>query len=60
LQLSLADVSLWANLGLVFARVEGSKDAAAKYPALQAFLDSVASRERVKAYLARDVYAAKK
>ena len=52
-------MSLWANLGLVFARVEGSKDAAAKYPALQAFLDGVASRERVKAYLARDVYAKK-
>ncbi|ELR20801.1 glutathione S-transferase, C-terminal domain containing protein [Acanthamoeba castellanii str. Neff] len=59
-KLSVADVSLWVTLGMVFSRVEGSKDAAAKYPNLQAFLDGVASRQRIKAYLARDVYAAKK
>ena len=55
----MADVSLWVTLGMVFSRVEGSKDAAAKFPNIQPFLDGVSSRERIKAYLARDVYAKK-
>ncbi|ELR19767.1 glutathione transferase family protein [Acanthamoeba castellanii str. Neff] len=60
-KLSYADLSLWVALQLVFARVEGSKDSLlGPFPAVQKLVDVVAQRERVKAYLARDVYNSNK
>jgi glutathione S-transferase len=58
-KLSYADLGLWIILSLVFNRVEGSREVAEKIPTLKAFLDGVAARDKVKAYLARDVYAKK-
>jgi glutathione S-transferase len=56
-QLSYADVALWVALQVVFSRVEGSRDALlGAFPAVKRLVDGVAQRERVKAYLARDVY----
>jgi hypothetical protein len=39
--------------------VEGSEELAAKYPTITSFHARVADRDRIKAYLARDVYAKK-
>jgi glutathione S-transferase len=56
-RLSYADVALWVALQLVFGRVEGSRDALlGAFPAVKRLVDGVSQRERVKAYLARDVY----
>jgi glutathione S-transferase len=58
-KLSYADLGLWALLNLVFNHVAGSREVVEKIPALKAFLDGVAARDKIKAYLARDVYAKK-
>jgi glutathione S-transferase len=58
-KLSYADLGLWAILNLAFTHVQGSREVAEKIPTLKAFLDGVAARDKIKAYLARDVYAKK-
>jgi hypothetical protein len=58
-QVSFADVLLWSTLGLMFPHVAGTKEVVAKYPAIQSFLDGIGARDRIKAYIARDVYATK-
>lgn len=58
-QLSYADLALWAILNMTFLRVEGAKALEDNFPAIKSFLAGVASRERIKAYLARDVYSVK-
>jgi glutathione S-transferase len=58
-QLSYADLTLFATLRIMFSRVEASQEVVAKYPAIKAFYDGIAARDRVQAYLARDVYAKK-
>jgi glutathione S-transferase len=58
-KLSYADLFLWVVLDTVFPRVPGSKELVeGKYPNVKAFLDGVAAQERIKAYHARNVYAA--
>jgi hypothetical protein len=56
---SYADVLLWSTFGLLFTHFEGAKEVVAKYPAVQSFLDGIGARDRIKAYIARDVYATK-
>jgi glutathione S-transferase len=57
-KLSYADLFLWVALEAIFPRVPGSKELVeGKYPKVKAFLDGVASHERIKAYQARNVYA---
>ncbi|ELR15158.1 glutathione transferase subfamily protein [Acanthamoeba castellanii str. Neff] len=59
-KLSYADLNLWVALELVFARVEGSRDALlGAFPAVKKLIESVSGRERIKAYIARDVYTTK-
>jgi glutathione S-transferase len=59
-KLSYADVTLWVALQLVFARVEGSRDQLlGAFPAVKKLIDGVSERERIKAYVARDVYSTK-
>jgi glutathione S-transferase len=57
-KLSYADLTLWVALQLVFSRIEGSRDAllGSGFPAVKKLFDAVAQRERIKAYIARDVY----
>jgi glutathione S-transferase len=57
-KLSYADVTLWVALQLVFSRIEGSRDAllGSGFLAVKKLFDAVAQRERIKAYIARDVY----
>ena len=60
-KLSYADLSLWVALQLVFSRVEGSKDSLlGAFPAVQKLVNVVEQRERIKAYLACDVYNSNK
>lgn len=59
-KLSYADVTLWVALQLVFARVEGTRDQLlGAFPAVKKLVDGVSERERIKAYVARDVYSTK-
>jgi glutathione S-transferase len=59
-KLSFADVGLWVALQVVFAKVEGTRDTLlSSFPAVKKLVDTVSERERVKAYLARDVYGKK-
>jgi glutathione S-transferase len=58
-KLSYADVTLWVALQLVFARVEGSDQLLGAFPAVKKLVDGVSERERIKAYVARDVYSTK-
>jgi hypothetical protein len=55
----MADLNLWTTLRLLFAHAEGSQEVVAKHPAILSFLDGVTARDRLKSYLARDVYAGK-
>ena len=56
-KLSYADLHLWVSLELVFARVEGSRDALlGAFPAVKKLVEVVSERERIKAYTTRDVY----
>ena len=50
---------LWTTVGMLNTRVEGSQEVTAKYPTITSFFDRFAARDRVKAYIARDVYAKK-
>lgn len=50
---------LWTTVAMLHTRVEGSQEVTAKYPTITSFFDRFAARDRVKAYLARDVYATK-
>lgn len=54
--MSYADFGLWANLNAMYRFVEGSKTVVDGFPAIKAHLEGIENRERIKAYLARDVY----
>lgn len=57
--LSYADLGLWMTLRGVVKLVEGSSQVVDSYPAIKAFLDGVSARDRIKAYVAHDVYTTK-
>jgi glutathione S-transferase len=60
-KLSYADLSLWAVVRMIVSRVEGTsaESLLASFPAVKKLFTTVSERERIKAYLARDVYAKK-
>jgi len=54
-KLSYADLTLWAALQLVFARVEGCRDQLlGAFLTVKKLVDGVSERERIKAHVARD------
>jgi glutathione S-transferase len=56
-QLSLADLGLWVALQLVFIKAPESRDSLTEaFPPVAAFLDNIAQRPRILAYLTREVY----
>jgi len=56
-KLSYADLSLWGVLKIAFKRMKGTQEVCEKFANITSFVHSVESRDRIKAYLARDVYA---
>jgi hypothetical protein len=59
-KLSYTDVTLWVALQLDFARMEGNRDQLpGAFPAVKKLVDGVLERERIKAYVARDVHSTK-
>ncbi len=58
-KLSYADLALWTALNLISNKLDGTREVVEKLPSIKAFLDGVAARDKIKAYLARDVYAKK-
>jgi glutathione S-transferase len=55
-KLSYADINLWVTLQFFFVLVESSRHSLLRgFPAVKKLADGVAERERVKAYVARDV-----
>jgi glutathione S-transferase len=60
-KLSYADLSLWVSLRLVFTRIEGTSEDSllGAFPAVKKLYTTVSERERIKAYVARNVYGKK-
>ncbi|ELR19476.1 glutathione S-transferase, C-terminal domain containing protein, partial [Acanthamoeba castellanii str. Neff] len=58
-KLSYADLSLWAVVRLLVSRIEGTSEESllGSFPAVKKLFTTVSERERLKAYVARDVYA---
>lgn len=54
--MSYADFGLWVVLNVIYKFVEGSSTVVEKFPAIKAHSEGIENRERIKAYLARDVY----
>jgi hypothetical protein len=53
----LADLGLWVALQLVFIKAPESRDSLTEaFPPMAAFLDNIAQRPRILAYLTREVY----
>jgi glutathione S-transferase len=56
-KLSFADLALFEALHQLFTRLEANREGLlGGFPAVKKLVDGVSERERVKAYLARDVY----
>jgi glutathione S-transferase len=54
--LSYADLGLWVTLTTAAKRLEGATELIERHLNLKAFIEGVSARDRIKAYLARDVY----
>jgi glutathione S-transferase len=57
-KLSYADLGLWGAVS-AFIIHAGAGEVVEKFPTVKAFLDGVSARDKIKAYLARGVYAKK-
>ncbi len=55
-QLSFADLSLFAILKGLSHHLDGGSEVISRYPVIVSFVEGISNRDRIKAYAARNVY----